>query len=110
MTTETLVKLSEIKKEEGFREFDYVVPMNREDGSYPHNGKAIAVYYDTGFAIVSHKELAMKALNRYHKKFMYRYDVWDEYKDDPFEACMKLYQIAELLEMVGVVKKEEVAV
>ena len=109
MTAKTLVELSEIKKEEGFREFDYVVPMNG-DGSYPHNGRAIAVYYDTCFAIVSHKELAMKALNRCHKKFMYRYDVWDEYQDDPFEACMKLYQLAELLEIAGVVKKEEVAV
>ncbi len=109
MTAKTLVELSKIEEEEGFFEFDYAVPENG-DGSYPHKGRAIAVYYDTCFAIVSHKELAMKALNRYHKKFMYRYDVWDEYKDDPFEACMKLYQLAELLEIAGVVKKEEVAV
>ena len=109
MTTETLVKLSEIEKEEGFREFDYAIPIN-SDGSYPHNGNAIAVYYDTCFALVSHKELAMKALNRYHETFRHQYGIWDKYKDDPFEACMKLHQLAELLEMAGVVKKEEVAV
>ena len=109
MTTETLVKLSEIEKEEGFRTFDYAIPIN-SDGSYPHNGNAIAVYYDTCFALVSHKELAMKALNRYHETFRHQYGIWDKYKDDPFEACMKLYQLAELLEIAGVVKKEEVAV
>ena len=109
MTGETLVNLSEIEKEEGFREFDYAIPMNR-DGSYPHNGNAIAVYYDTCFEIVSYRELAMKAINRYHETFRHRYDVWDEYKDDPSEACMKLHTLAELLEIAGVVKKEEVTV
>ena len=109
MTTETLVKLSKIEKEEGFRTFDYAIPMN-SDGSYPYEGNAIAVYYDTCFEIVSHKELAMKALNRYHATFRHQYDVWDKYKDDPFEACMKLYQLSELLEMAGVVKKGEVTV
>lgn len=109
MTTKTLVKLSKIEKEEGFFEFDYAVPENG-DGSYPYEGKAIAAYYDTCFEIVSHKELAMKALNRYHETFRHQYDVWDKYKDDPFEACMKLHQLAELLEMAGVVKKEEVTV
>ncbi len=109
MTTEKLVELSKIEKEEGFREFDYAIPMN-SDGSYPHNGNAIAVYYDTCFALVSYKELAMKALSRHHQKMMYRCDAYDKYKDDIWEACTQLYALAELLEIAGVVEKEEVTV
>ena len=44
MTVKELIKLSKIEESQGFQTFDYAVPMNR-DGSYPHNGRAIAVYY-----------------------------------------------------------------
>ena len=45
MTAKDLVRVSGIESQKGFRTFDYAIPMN-EDGSYPHDGNAISVYYE----------------------------------------------------------------
>ena len=44
MTVEKLVELSGLKTLEEYSTFDYAVPIRR-DGTYPFEGRAIAVYF-----------------------------------------------------------------
>ena len=73
MTAKDLVRVSGIESQKGFRTFDYAIPMN-EDGSYPHDGNAISVYYEKTSEIVSYKQLAKMALERQGNPFRNLYE------------------------------------
>ena len=66
MTVSELVERSGIREDKNFQELDYAIPMNQETGEYPHDGRAISVYYTGRFIpeIVSYFELKILAKRR----------------------------------------------
>lgn len=61
MTLEEIVKLSGIEDYPNYLTYDYAVPIGI-DGKYPHDGKAITIYFrDGSMEIVSYKSLMQLA-------------------------------------------------
>lgn len=65
MTTETLFQLSGIAEQENYQTMDFAIPI-RENGTYPHNGNAVAVYWRDRLIpeIVPYWRLAQLAIKR----------------------------------------------
>ena len=65
MRVSELIELSGIAEQTGYQTHDTAVPMDC-NGNYPHNGNAIAVYYDKRLLpqIISYRDLAQMAFDR----------------------------------------------